>query len=80
MSCQASNISTVYMSVPAALFIYASAYTLSDPDLLKPKNPPAASTCSRAAPALIHSWYASHMALLLSTGVYWRLVATRASV
>jgi hypothetical protein len=43
------------MSAPAALFIYASAYTLSDPDLLKPKNLPAASTYSRATPTLIYS-------------------------
>jgi hypothetical protein len=80
MSCWASNISTVYMSAPAAFFIYTSAYTLSDPDLLKPKNPSAASTYSCATPALIHSWHALYMALLLSTGVHWRLVAARASV
>jgi hypothetical protein len=80
MSCRASNISTVYMSAPAALFICASACTLSDPDLLEPKNPPTASTCGRAASVLIHSWRASHMALLPSTGVYWRPVAARAPV
>ena len=50
MSCRASNISTVYMSAPAALFIYASACTLSDPDLLKPKNP---STSVRWLPGLL---------------------------
>jgi len=71
MSCRAPNTPTVYMSAPAALFIYASAHTLSDPDLLKPKNPSTASTYSRAASAPIapiHSWRASHVALLPPTG------------
>ena len=80
MSCRASNISTVYLSAPAALFIYASTCTPSDPDLLKPKNPSTASACGRAASALIRSRRASHMALLLSTGVHWRPVAAGASV
>jgi hypothetical protein len=70
MSCRASNISTVYMSALAALFIYASACTLSNPDLLKPKNPSATSTYSRATPTLIHSWHVSYMALLPSTSVH----------
>jgi hypothetical protein len=43
------------MSVLAALFIYASTCTLSNPDLLKPKNLPAASTYGRATPTLIYS-------------------------
>ena len=80
MSCRASNISTVYMSAPAALFIHASTCTLSDPDLLKTKTPSTASACGRAASALIHPWRASHMALLPSTGVHWRPVAAGAPV
>jgi hypothetical protein len=63
MSPRSGYGSTDYMSTPPSVSTYASTYTASDPSLPQPKNSPAASTCDRAAPALVRFRYALHTAL-----------------